>query len=365
MRGATNRLDSAVSVAAGRPAPAKGPVRYVIETEDLTKFFPIQRTLRGTRPAAAAAVDNVSLRLAEGEILGLVGPNGAGKTTLIRMLSTTLLPTSGRAWVVGHDVTREERQVRRLVGVVSSNERSFYWRLNGRENLRFFSGLYQLPEREVRPWREELIDILGLAEIVDRRFDQYSTGEKQRMAIARGLLTRPKILLMDEPTKGVDPVGAAELVRLIQQRIVGLWHPTILVTSHNLVEIERLCDRVALMHRGRMLALGAIDELRAKVRRTDTYRLSVSGLDEITVETLVTDCGGDARVQTEPAENGLDVEVSFAVGSRGFPSLVRAIVNAGGDLVSCTSSQVSLEEIFHALLEESAARHVRVISDEP
>jgi ABC-2 type transport system ATP-binding protein len=324
---------------------------WIIEVEDLTKVYPPQRSLLGRKQEAKLAVDSVSLQVEEGEIFGLVGPNGAGKTSLIRMLSTMVLPTSGSAHVGGYDVRHDEPAIRRLVGVVSSNERSFYWRLTGRENLRFFSTLYQIPENEADPWRDELLSILGLGEVADRRFDHYSTGQKQRMAIARGLLTRPKVLLMDEPTKGVDPLGAAEIVKLIQGRILQLWRPTILVTSHNLFEIEKLCHRVALMHHGRLVAMGTIDQLRASMRRSDTYVMTVSGLSGERLESLAEQAGGVIVQDSVCRENRVELAVSFAIGSAGFPRLVRALVEQGGDLLSSSNQSESFEQVFHAVIE--------------
>lgn len=326
-------------------------VQNIIDIEQLTKVYPPQRSLVGRRESGKLAVDQVTLQVREGEIFGLIGPNGAGKTTLIRMLSTMVLPTSGRAYVGGFDVTRDERAIRNLVGVVSSNERSFYWRLTGRENLRFFSTLYQVPEQQAGPWRDELLSILGLSDVADRRFDYYSTGQKQRMAIARGLLTRPRVLLMDEPTKGVDPLGASEIVQLIQGRILELWRPTILVTSHNLSEIEQLCHRVALMHCGRLVALGTIDELRASMRQSDTFVMTVSGLSNDVLQSLAEQAGG--MVLQEPAckDDAVELVVSFALGSAGFPRLVRALVEMGGDLLSSSNNSESFEQVFHAVIK--------------
>ena len=340
------------AAASGARAVAARPV--AIETEELSKRFPEAFSFRRDRGPGTLAVDRVTLSLEEGEIVGMVGPNGAGKTTFIRMLSTMVLPSSGSARVGGFDVTRQDREVRRLVGVVSSNERSFYWRLTGRENLRFFADLHHLDARQASSWIDELVELLGLGDVVQRRFDQYSTGQKQRMAIVRGLLSRPKILLMDEPTKGVDPVGAAQLIELIKTKVRPLWHPTILVTSHNLAEIERLCSRVALMHRGRMLALDTVAALKARVRKTDRYRLAINGLTVKEVEVLAHDAQG-LCLGCERAEGELvRLEVSFTPGGGGFARLVRAIVEFGGDVVSATSPEESLEHAFHAILSEGA-----------
>jgi len=335
------------------PEDMRPAARPAIEVVGLTKVFPAHRSLFEARQPEKCAVDGVTLQVDEGEIFGLVGPNGAGKTTLIRMLSTMVLPTSGTARVGGFDVIANEREVRSLVGVVSSNERSFYWRLTGRENLRFFARLHQVPEQQIDLWRDELIALLGLEEIADRRFDQYSTGEKQRMAIARGLITRPKVLLMDEPTKGVDPVGAVELIELIQGMVLKLWNPTILVTSHNLFEIERLCGRVALMNRGRLAALGRIDELRAGVRRSDTFAIRVSRLGLVALEEMASEAGGLVSKPANARSDAIELEVSFPLDSAGFPRLVRRIVEAGGELVSCTQRSATFEEAFHEVVETS------------
>ena len=322
----------------------------MIDIERLTKLFPPQQSLIGRKQPSKLAVEDVTLQVKEGEIFGLIGPNGAGKTTLIRMLSTMVLPTSGCARVGGFDVTRDEKAIRKLVGVVSSNERSFYWRLTGRENLRFFATLYQIPERQAIEWRDELIDILGLSEVADRRFDHYSTGQKQRMAIARGLLTKPRVLLMDEPTKGVDPLGAAEIVQLIQGKILKLWGPTILITSHNLFEIERLCHRVAMMHQGRVAALGTIDELRASMRRSDTYVMTISGLGVEDLKSVAQRAGGVLAQDPSCKDGVVELVVSFALGSAGFPLLVRTLVESGGDLLSSTNHSESFEQVFHAVI---------------
>ena len=323
----------------------------MLELDKLTKRYPVQRSLLSRGGEPRLAVDAVSFSVEEGEIFGLIGANGAGKTTLIRMLSTMVLPTSGRAIVGGFDVTQDERAIRDIVGVVSSNERSFYWRLSGRDNLRFFSDLYQIRESEARPWREELLDVLGLREVADQRFDHYSTGQKQRMAIARGLLTRPKILLMDEPTKGVDPIGSAEIVQLIQGRILQLWRPTILVTSHNLGEIERLCGRVALMHCGRLAALGTIDELRSEISQRDSFVMSIRGASREAVIGMTERCAAVSVEATTRLAAVIDLRVSFARGADGFSKLMRCVIESGADVVDCSREAESFEQVFHAVIE--------------
>lgn len=329
----------------------------IIKTRGLTKRFPQTSWWFPRGLEDKLAVDSVDLELSEGEIFGLVGPNGAGKTTLIRLLSTMVLPTSGAAIVGGFDVVKAAREVRRLVGLVSSNERSFYWRLTGRQNLSFFGDLYQIPSAEARAWMEELFDLLELSDIADARFDRYSTGQRQRMSIARGLLTKPRILLMDEPTKGVDPVGAAQLVRIIRQRVAQLWTPTILVTSHNLTEIERLCGRIALMAHGRIIALGKLAELRAMVGVADVYRMKVGRLSPETVQALAISNHPLHPVRMSCYDGTIEFEISFSRGQDGFARMLRGIIEGGGDVLTCSAVEASFDDVFQALLKDRIEAH--------
>ena len=327
----------------------------LIVARGLTKRFPKTALplTRGRNKPGKLAVDDVSITVGAGEVFGLVGPNGAGKTTLIRMLSTLLVPSAGSARVAGYDVLTQDAQVRREVGVVASNERSFFWRLTGRQNLDFFASLYKLSDNERREWVPEMLDLLNLTSIMDTRFDRYSTGQKQRLAIARGLLSKPRVLLMDEPTKGVDPVEAARLIEVIQGRVVELWRPTILVTSHNLSEIQRLCKRIALLADGRLIAEGSHEELRALVSRAITFTLRVTSLDEKALGELARSSGalGDTRLNS--SGGGVTLSVDYDEDANGLPKLIRAIVERGGDVLRCDTRQPSFEDVF----QELVARH--------
>jgi len=327
-----------------------------VEAVGLTKSYPGRRSFFGrSESPSMVAVDRVDISLAEGEIFGLVGPNGAGKTTLIKLLTTLLRPTSGHASVGGLDVVKDEYQIRRTVGLVTSNERSFYWRLTGRQNLRFFASLYDLPAREAEVWIDELFELLGLSEQADRRFDAYSTGMKQRLSFARGLLTKPRFLFMDEPTKGVDPASRADIIHIIQERIIERWKPTILITSHNLSEIEVLCGRIALMQKGRFVAVGTLDELRTLAHPVDRYDVRVSKLEATRLRELAAGCGAE-QAQPRPSANGHErLSVTFPQGTDGFSRFVRGVVEAGGDVVTCSSVVDSLDDVFQKLLDKHAA----------
>ena len=186
---------------------------YSIETRDLTKSFVLYRGFldairRSGNRDILTTLDRVNIKVQEGEVYGLLGPNGAGKSTLIKILCTLILPSEGEAYVNGYDVVKEGQQARESLGFVTTDERSFYWRLSGRENLQFFATLYNLPQSVVRSRTEELLDVVRLKHRADEPFYSYSAGMKQQMAIARGLLNDPAVLFMDEPTRSLDP-GAA------------------------------------------------------------------------------------------------------------------------------------------------------------
>lgn len=347
----------------GRSTSTEASPQLAVEVADLTKKFTARRSWLGRSTAPAVdAMCGVSFTLSKGEIFGLVGPNGAGKTTLIKTLTTLLEPSSGHARINGFDVVKEQHRVRQLVGLVTSNERSFYWRLTGYENLLFFADLYRLPRRQTQSWIGELVEMLDLSGRIHRRFDGYSTGMRQRLALARGLLNRPGILFMDEPTKGVDPTGSADIIRIIKQQIVPQWHPTILITSHNLSEIEKLCDRIAFMRRGRLVACGTLQELRQAAAPLQRYHLLVRGLSEPCV-TALAESAGSVTVEVQPSMSGLELRVELEQGSKVFPHLVRTIVEAGGELLHCTSHTASIDEVFDRIISSDEAAAANPLED--
>jgi len=207
-------------------------------------------------------VDGVDLLVEKGEVFGILGPNGAGKTTLIKILCTLILPTEGIARVNGYDVEKESGKVRESIGLVTTDERSFYWRLTGRQNLEFFASLHNFYSDDARDMVDELLGVVDLKFAADERFLNYSAGMKQRMAIARGLLNDPAVLLMDEPTRSLDPGAAQGLRDFIKEEIVRERGKTIFISTHNLEEAEQLCDRVAIFDDGNIKAIGSPGELK-------------------------------------------------------------------------------------------------------
>lgn len=321
----------------------------VIHVAGLTKRFDRGLGLAGlfrARPQPGKmAVDEVSLDVKEGEVFGLLGPNGAGKTTLIKMLCTLLLPSSGTAVVCGYDVVQAARRVRETIGLVASDERSFYWRLTGRQNLRFFAALHGLHGKAPESVIEELAELLNLRDVLDQRFAEYSTGMRQRLAIARGLIKRPRVLFMDEPTKGVDPLNTQALLTLIRDGVAGHLGKTILITTHMLSEAEQICDRVAIMDRGRIMACGTTGELRRMVKTDDHYLLAVGGLDEAALKELA-DLPDVTACTMRPVEGAVVLDIRFEYRSPAFSSLIERIVGRDGRVLSCSRQSSSFEEIF-------------------
>jgi ABC-2 type transport system ATP-binding protein len=239
-----------------------------IHVENLEKRFPptptgwrafLQPLLRPTLPA----LRGISFGVAPGESLALIGSNGAGKSTLLRILATLILPTSGRAAITGFDVERQPSRVRRQIGYHSGADAGFYSRLSGRENLEFFAAMNDQIGAEARRRIAEVVELLSLAEAMDRQVRTLSTGTINRLSLARALLHGPAILLLDEPTRSLDPLAAAEFRRFLKQTVVLQRGTTLLFASHTLGEVEELADRVALLDDGRLAACDSPAGLRA------------------------------------------------------------------------------------------------------
>jgi ABC-2 type transport system ATP-binding protein len=288
------------------------------------------------------ALDGVDLQVHEGEIFGILGPNGAGKTTLLKILSCLVLPDEGRARVGGVDTIRENR-VKPMIGLVHADERSFYWRLTARENLRFFARLYNLQGRRIASRIDELLERVEMTEEADRPFSGYSSGMKQRMAIARALLHDPPILFMDEPTRSLDPAAALALRAFIQGQLHQRDEKTILLATHNLREAETMADRVAILVKGKVREVGTVDQVR---------RWGLQG-QRFTLE-IVADAGevrGPFQVLTDEAIDGRrKVTVSLDEG-KGFEEMMRSLLEAGVGVLSCNRDEPDLEQAFERILE--------------
>ena len=224
----------------------------VVSVRDLHKYF------LDSRLGEVRAVAGLSFECCRGEILGILGPNGAGKTTLLRMLATILKPTDGSAAIFGYDIVTQSDEVKRRIGFLSGNTK-LYKRLSALETLRFFGRLYDMDKETIKRRTGEILDLLNMHEFKDRRFERLSTGEKQKVSIARCLTHDPSLLILDEPTAGLDVVSAKAIIDFIHRSKER--RKTILLSTHYMTEAEELCDRVVLINHGRIIAAGTVDEL--------------------------------------------------------------------------------------------------------
>jgi sodium transport system ATP-binding protein len=241
----------------------------MIETRELTKVF------RDRKRGEIRAVDGLTLRVAPGCIYGLLGANGAGKTTALRLLATLLRPTSGVATVGGYDVAAEPERVRAQVGFLAAST-ALYGRLTARETIAYFGRLNGLAEPELAARLARLADELELHEFLDRRCDKLSTGMKQRTSIARTIVHDPAVMIFDEPTLGLDVMAARAIVRFVRGcRDRG---KTVIYSTHVMAEAEKLCDTIGIIHNGRLLAEGSLEELRASYREQDLEDIFVSAV---------------------------------------------------------------------------------------
>jgi len=330
-------------------------VGLVIEVDGLVRTFRFRKgkkngkgkdkaPSRGGKAAAAkqvVALDEVSLTVDEGEVRGLLGPNGAGKTTLVKILSTVLLPTSGTARILDHDVTTSTEWVRSRIGVVFGGERGLYGRLSPRRNLEYWAALYRLGFRAGATRVEELLTQFGLREFADTPVDRLSRGMKQRVHLARGLLSRPALLFFDEPTIGMDPVATREFRRMFEElRANGT---TILLTTHDMVEAQVLCDRVTLIDRGRVLGTESPRDIGRWINEHERVEARV---EDARLLAVITDMPGVAGV--EPMADGW-VRISMSR-SEAVSAVLQIIVTAG--ITALRVERPSLEDVYLELIGE-------------
>lgn len=231
----------------------------MVAAQELTKVFP-------SRKGEVRAVDGITFSCERGEIFGLLGPNGAGKTTTLRMLSTILTPTSGSAAVAGFDVRTQPDEVRKNIGFLAT-ETGLYDRFTARETLRFFGRINRLSDQEIDERSNELFAMLELTPLADRRVGTFSTGERQKLSLARALIHDPPVLILDEPTFGLDVMAARAVVDAI--RMLKEQGRTIILSTHIMRIAEKLCDRIGILYRGRLHALGTLTELKARFAAPD------------------------------------------------------------------------------------------------
>ena len=337
---------------------------FAIEANQLVKKFPakpgtgdknsehLPTTKRSRWPFAKkepkamfTAVNGVDLQIERGEIFGLLGPNGAGKSTTIRMLCTLLEPTSGAARVNGFDVVQQANDVRRSLGTLLAGERSIYWKLSGRENLEYFAALYHIPQPIAKKRVEELIERMELKDRANELVEKYSTGMRQRVAIAKALLARPPILLLDEPTLGLDPQAARRLRELIAE-LKQEGH-TILLTTHYMEEADLLSDRIGIIDSGKVIALDTPEGLKHRIEQKEVIRLEVTGWHEEIADKLKSISGIENLISRQEGEADLwEVNMQAQNSRAAIPRIVEHISGNGTRLINMNIVKPSLEDVF-------------------
>jgi len=324
-----------------------------VETKDLVKVFERGRRTIWQRIRREPdkrdrfhAVDGIDLVVEPGEIFGLLGPNGAGKTTTMKMLATLLIPTSGAIRVLGIDPLERPREVRARLGAMLSGERSLYWKLTGRENLEYFAALYHVPPSETKARIASVLAAVKLADRADDYVERYSTGMRQRLALARALLPNPQLVVLDEPTVGLDPQASRDLRDRVRE--LKAQGRTVLLTTHYMEEADQLCDRVAIIDHGRIVALDTPASLKRTIRAEEVVHLEI-GVDGDDAEVIDRLARGATVARTERQNGTLNVTAHCASARDFVPAAFDAARSTGATIRHVEVVPVTLEDVFLAL----------------
>jgi ABC-2 type transport system ATP-binding protein len=329
-----------------------------VQFEGVSKRFAMRRTWKEMLRAPFAraytqALTDVSGTIERGEFFGLLGPNGAGKTTLFKILATLVIPDKGRALVNGFDTARDVRDVRRQLVPVVADERTLRWRLNAWENLRLYAVLYRVPSREVRTRVDDVLQVVGLSDTGGKLVGQFSSGMKQRLLIARALLARPRVLLLDEPTRGLDPLSARSLRTFLKDDICRRHGCTVLLATHSAEEAFHLCDRVGILDRGRLLTTGRAERLMDAF--TDgRYQVWTRTPSHSSLATLATlGLAADATMRRPEADGWSVIELRLSGGDEAAARALQLLVSAGMDVARFERVQLSLAELIERVQQRA------------
>jgi ABC-2 type transport system ATP-binding protein len=326
-------------------------------TVNFVNFF---RKMTGVGGRRVTALDGITFDVKRGEVLGLLGPNGAGKTTIIKILSTLVLPDSGKALVDEIDVVRRPRATVRHLQTVLSGSVGFDLRLTGRSSLEFFADLYGIPKKVAKKRIDDLLAFTGMTEWADVMFQRYSTGMARRFLVCRALLSNASVLLFDEPTAALDPISSAEFRRLIRHDLADEGGKTILLATHNLWEAEQICDRIALLRKGQIIAIGTPDEIKARVSGRVNLSVLVSNFlptaGNAVTETLMEVRGvRGVEIQENADDDGhtrLNIEGDRTLN---YNEVFEKLSSVKLEITSLEASQPSLEDAFLKLNLEATS----------
>ncbi len=308
--------------------------------KNISKTYRIPSLLPWQPSIKVEALRNVNMVCPEKKITCLLGPNGAGKTTIIKILAGLVLPDSGEISLCGKTIRNSGCQSDLRIGIATPNERSFYWRLTGRQNLDFYGSLYGLKGKKRKFLVSDILHEVGLNDEADKPFRLYSSGLKQKLMLARALISDPEILLLDEPASHIDPVSKISIYRLIRENFIGKREATILLCTHDLSEAQELADRIVLLDRGVMIADGTLSALRSKINPGKSVVIKFLKMPEE---------GWEKKIPGMIVERG-DFEISVNIPDESaINRIVRAAISAGGEIVEVRRDEESLQEIFTRL----------------
>ncbi|MEO7144350.1 MAG: ABC transporter ATP-binding protein [Bryobacteraceae bacterium] len=332
-------------------------VEPAIRVENVSKIYPRQPLLSFLQDPAerrgTQALRDISFTVREGETVGLLGPNGAGKTTLLKIISSLLYPSSGRVLAHGIDLVKESLKARSIMGLVTCEDRSFFWRLTGRQNLDFFATLYGLPRKKAFERIGILFETLGLAYAADQPFHSYSSGMKQKLSIARGLLGDPRIVLYDEPTRSLDPLSTQNIHRWMVANRANSPRTAHLIATNQLREAELLCDRVIIVNRGIMIAHGTIGEIRQRFQAERHVMHRITYLEAWRAERPGADVERGLMEVVEESREGdcVSLRAYTRDGSQGLSAVLAAILGNGGTILECHTEKVAFDDVFCSLVQ--------------
>lgn len=323
-----------------------------IETHDLGRIYKLRGSKKEKRKELVALQD-VNLTVERGELFGLLGPNGAGKTTLIKVLTTLLSPTSGWARVAGADVHAEPDSVRPKINMVSGGESSGYGLLTVRENLWMFSQFYGVPSKEANERIEALLTMVGMKDRMHTKSSDLSTGLRQKMNIVRGFLTDPEVLFLDEPTLGLDVGASRDVRKFIIEWLKADRERTLLLTTHYMVEADELCDRVAIINKGRVLACDTPTALKHRLQKDALFEIQTSPLNGLTPQMLV-DQPEVTKAAIEETETGAKLSLGL-VEESALARVINLFTQKDVKVMSLSKREPTLEDVFVDLVGRSMA----------
>ena len=329
---------------------------YAIEVNSLRKEFDIKKKngflRRNKEKEIFVAVDNVSFKVAKGEIFGFLGPNGAGKTTTIKMISTLLIPTSGTVIINGINCVEKPREVLKILGTVLAGERSTYWKLTGRENLEYFAAMNGITGKKADEKIDYLLKRFNLDKRADETVEKYSTGMKQRVALAKALISDPEILILDEPTSGLDPQSARNLRELILE--IKEEGRTILLTTHYMEEADQLSDRIAIIDHGKIIAMDTPYNLKKGLSKTNVIVLELKDWnDNIQGKINEISSVGNIRSDFNDTTQRWEVKIHIVNGSDTINDLISNIISSDNKIINFSVEEPTLEDVFIDLTGKS------------